>query len=453
MNLKIAAPLLFLLLIIIYLFGAEYLWPPGDILPGVMVKDVSVGGLRQQQAAKKLVSLQERLLDVPVTLTYGNQSWALSLREVGMKIDIDETIKRAAAVGRQGQLFEQLKVRHRVKKEGLIIQPVINIDMELLSNAVKNKAGHLNIPAEDASFFINERDEIVVKPSKNGQSIDMYKLKLKLEHELLVREKITLPVPVKEIIPEYTTSDIGDMGISGLLSSYTTKFDPSLKNRTYNIKVAANALDGLLVVPGEEVSFNQVVGPRSSEAGYKEAGVIINNELVEDLGGGVCQVSTTLYNAVLLADLEVVERKNHSLPVSYVPIGRDATVVYGKVDFKFQNNSGRCLYIKTDVGDGRLTVKIFGDANHKKKVVINSWIEKVLEQEVVYQKDENLLKGQEVIKQEGNKGYIAHTERVIIENGQILRKDKLPASRYNPVDKIIAVGTAEHENSIDLKLQ
>ncbi|MTI80078.1 MAG: vanomycin resistance protein VanB [Firmicutes bacterium] len=452
MTLKSLTPLIAFLLtifIVIYLFGGfEKVWATSDILPGIIINETNIGGQSKQKAEEKLVAMEKKIINTPVIITNGDQSWSLSLNKVGLKVDIGETLRRAMSIGRQGSFVDQLKTRHQIKKNGYILQPIITVDQESLSTEVKRLAKHLNIPAKNASFSIGEDDSVTITPSQNGQRIDIERLKLVLEQELLVRDNVELTIPVKKVKPEFTTQDIKEMGVSGLLSRFTTKFNPDLVNRSYNIRVAANALDGLLVVPGEEVSFNEVVGPRSSEAGYKEAGVIVNNEMVDGLGGGVCQVSTTLYNAVLLANLEVVDRKNHSLPISYVPIGRDATVVYGIVDLKFINNTGRCIYIKTKVKDAQVTIKIYGDVSKKKTVAINSWVEEVLPQEVQYEEDNNLKRGQRIIKQEGSKGYIAHAERLVIKNGEVLKREELPISKYNPVEKVIAIGIAEPETAI-----
>lgn len=449
---KYIAPLLAGLLVLIAVIYAgeevQLISSNDKILPGVMIKDIDIGGLSKQQAVEKILAVQDKMLKIPVTITYQNQAWSLPLKQVGLQIDIENTLHRAINIGREGSFIERWKFRQRVAKEGYVLQPVVKVNKDLLSKVVNNLAGHLNVAPQSATLSIDEHDQVVITPSKSGKRIDVEQLQQNLQKELLVGKHIILPLPVVEIKPEYITANIQDMGITGLLASYTTKFDPQIVNRSYNIRVAANALDGLIITPGEEVSFNEVVGPRSSEAGYKSAGVIVNNELVEGLGGGVCQVSTTLYNAILLAGLEVVDRRNHSLPISYVPIGRDATVVYGVVDFKFQNNSGRCLYLKTEVKSGQLTVKIFGDANKKQKVIVNSWVEQVLEPKIVYEEDDNLKKGQQVVKQEGSKGYIVNAERVVIKNGVIIKNEKLPVSRYNPVDKVIAVGTAEPEPAI-----
>jgi len=235
------------------------------------------------------------------------------------------------------------------------------------------------------------------------------------------------------------------MNVKGLLGSYTTRFDPSMTSRTYNVSVAAKAFDEMLVLPGHEVSFNKVVGPRSSEAGYKNAPVIVNNEFVDGLGGGVCQVSTTLYNAVLLANLDIVKRTCHSLPVSYVPIGRDATVVYDTVDLVFRNNTDSYLYLKTYIGSGQLTVKIYGNTDYKRDVTINTRITQEIEPQIIYETDPNLPLGEEVVKQEGSKGFRVAAERIVKKNGVVEKKEALPSSYYSPVNKIIAVGSMEQE--------
>jgi vancomycin resistance protein YoaR len=419
-----------------------------NILPGVKIKNIDVGGLNKQQASTELIRLQNELLKIPVQLIFNNQTWTLNLEKVGLKINIEKTVNQAMLIGREGPITERWQLYRRISEEGYVLQPYIQLDKDLLTEEVNSLAGHLNKLPQNATLQIDKNDKIAIKPSRNGKRVDIEILLANLQQELLVGTQINLPLPVVEVKPDYTTQDIENMGITGLLASYTTKFNPEITNRSYNIRVAANALDGLIITPGEEVSFNEVVGPRSTETGYKSAGVIENNELVEGIGGGVCQVSTTLYNTVLLAGLEISERRNHSLPINYVPIGRDATVVYGYVDFKFLNNSGRCLYLKTEVKSGQLTVKIFGDIEQKQKIILNQWVEQELDPNTVFEEDSNLKKGQEVIKQEGSKGYIVSVERLFMKNGNVIKRQQLPTSRYNPIDRVIAVGTADHESVI-----
>jgi len=143
------------------------------------------------------------------------------------------------------------------------------------------------------------------------------------------------------------------------MGSYATYFNLSYKSRTENLKLAAEALDNVAVAPGQIFSFNDTVGPRTPERGYREAIIFVNKQEVEGYGGGVCQVSTTLYNAVLAAGLEVVERHRHSLPVTYVPKGRDATVNFGTADFRFKNNTEKTVILHASVVKNKLSVEIF----------------------------------------------------------------------------------------------
>ncbi len=457
-TLKLAALLLIPILVLsaVAYAGGMHISAAGKILEGVSVQGVDIGGLSVDEAINKLKQLERQLMTTPVTISYQDRSISLSLKAVDFRVDKEQTIKNALELNNQGSIIERWQKRRHIAKHGLVMPPVLTVDKDKLAEAVSSFADQINVPPQNATITVDEHDQVLITPSKDGRKVDVDQLCKNLLQELQDKtppDKINLLLPVVTVPPDYTTEEIKEMGITGLLSSYSTKFDPKMTNRAYNIRVAANALDGLLVTPGQEVSFNEVVGPRSSEAGYKSAGVIINNEMVEGLGGGVCQVSSTLYNAVLLADIEVTERSNHSLPVSYVPIGRDATVVYGAVDFKFRNNTGRCLYIKTLVQNGVLTIKIFGDTSHKHKVILESNIEKVLEPKVIYEPDENLKVGQQVVKQAGSKGYVASLKRVVLKDGVIIREDKLPISRYNAVNKIIAVGTAQPKPVITPPMQ
>ena len=301
----------------------------------------------------------------------------------------------------------------------------------------------LGYPPEDASFRITRDDRVEIVPGRKGLQVDVEEAYQQLLDSLgNGQAKPVIRLSLAQVSPRRTTEAITAMGVKGLLSAYTTYFDPTNVGRTYNIRVAAAALDGLLVPPGQEFSFNDVVGPRSSDAGYKNAKVIINAEFVEGIGGGVCQVSSTLYNAILLSNLEILDRTNHSLPVGYVPLGRDATVVYGAIDLKFRNNTESYIYSRSFVQGGQLTFKIYGNTDYKVPVFIRTRITKEIEPKTIYQKDSSLKKGEQVVKQEGARGYQVETERVIGEKNKE-QVETLPPSSYQPINKIIVGGTKE----------
>ena len=414
------------------------------VLPGIEIMGVDLEGLNREQGIQRLTELEKNLRGTRVVLRFQDRRWPLLLDEVGLNLDEEAVINAALSVGRQGSLVRRWQERKELRETGLSISPVIELDRERLAMRVKELTRDITVEPQDAALKINSDDTVSVVPGKDGIGVDINRLEKDIFSFLLNVKRPEVVLFLVPVAPARSTELVESMGVNGVLASYTTSFDPSKISRVYNINVAARALDELMVGPGEEISFNKVVGPRSSEAGYKTAPVIINNEFVDGLGGGVCQVSTTLYNSVLLANLEIVERTNHSLPISYVPVGRDATVVYDAIDFKFRNNTGNYLYIKTYVYSNHITVKICGNTAYKRDVIINSWMgQEETDPRVVYENDPTLPKGEQVVKQEGSKGFKAYAERVVMLNGVVEKREMLPASDYSPLNKIILLGTME----------
>ena len=427
------------------LSGASY---ADKIVQGVKVGPVTLGGLSHNQAREELASLDSLIRKIPVKLKQGERAWQVEAGLLGVSLDSDSTLEKALQVGHRGSFFAQWQEQHRVKNSGLVLKPVIKVDRPTLEKKVAAEVADLIIEPQNAGFMITEDDQVKTVPGRMGQNIDFVLLSKDLAAALtLAQAPAELELHLVSTPPQRSLEDIQAMGINGKISAYSTKFDASQAGRTYNIKVAAAALNGQLIAPGEEFSFNRVVGPRSSEAGYKNANVIINNELVPGLGGGVCQVSSTLYNAVLLANLKVTDRSNHSLPIGYVPIGRDATVSYGAIDFRFVNNSQSYIYLKTIVYGNNLTIKLFGNREKTPKVEVNSWVKDKIEPKIIYEKDPNLASGEQVVKQKGSQGFIAVAERTVWRDGQKIT-ERLPESHYQAVNKIIAIGTGEVRPSV-----
>lgn len=404
---------------------------------------IKMGGLNKAEGTASLVELEKNLRATRVVLRFQERSWPLLLNEVGFDINEEAVMETALQAGRQGSLVQRWQERQQLKNTGVSLQPALLINREKMERRVRELTREITVEPRDASFNILSNETVTVVPGKDGIGVDLDRLEKDIVSVLLSGKKPEVVLTLVPEAPSRSTESVEAMGINGLLARYTTKFDPTKVSRTYNVSVAARAFDDLLIQPGHEVSFNKVVGPRSSEAGYKTAPVIINNEFVDGLGGGVCQVSTTLYNSVLLANLEVVERSNHSLPVSYVPIGQDATVVYDNVDFKFRNNTGSYLYTKALVYGGQITLKFYGNTAYKRDVSVNTWVTQEIETNVVYETDPNLPSGEQVVKQEGAKGFKVSGERIVRLNGMVEKTEKLPSSNYNPVNKVIAVGTMD----------
>lgn len=196
-----------------------------------------------------------------------------------------------------------------------------------------------------------------VFPSENGLD---FKISLEEAKQILQEEKDEYTIPLKILYPNVTTNMIGTEAFPDLLSDFSTKYNASNKNRTTNLILAANKINGTVLMPGETFSYNKIVGERTIEAGYKEAPIYVEGRVEDGLGGGICQITTTLYNAVLYANLEVTERSNHQFIPSYAGASKDATVVYGAIDFKFKNNREYPIKITCSVSNGIANFKIFG---------------------------------------------------------------------------------------------
>lgn len=197
----------------------------------------------------------------------------------------------------------------------------------------------------------------VVHPSENG--ID-FAISLDDAKNLLQEEKDEYVIPLKVLYPSVTTNMIGTEAFPDLLSEFSTKYAASNKNRTTNLILASKKINGTVLMPGETFSYNKVVGARTIAAGYKEAPIYVSGRVEDGIGGGICQITTTLYNAVLYANLDIVERSNHQFVPSYAGPSRDATVVYGAIDFKFKNNRDYPIKITCSVSGGIANFKIWG---------------------------------------------------------------------------------------------
>lgn len=197
----------------------------------------------------------------------------------------------------------------------------------------------------------------VVHPSENGMD---FAISLDDAKNLLQEEKNEYVIPLKVLYPSVTTNMIGTEAFPNLLSEFSTKYAASNKNRTTNLILASKKINGTVLMPGETFSYNKVVGARTIAAGYKEAPIYVSGRVEDGIGGGICQITTTLYNAVLYANLDIVERSNHQFVPSYAGPSRDATVVYGAIDFKFKNNRDYPIKITCSVSGGIANFKIWG---------------------------------------------------------------------------------------------
>lgn len=246
-------------------------------------------------------------------------------------------------------------------------------------------------------------------------------------------------IPLTIVKPEMTVEQLNASMFGDCLGTYTTKYNPGEIGRTKNVTLAAQNINNVVLQSGEVFSYNQTVGERTAARGFAGAKVYSGGEVVDGLGGGICQVSSTLYNAVLYADLEIISRTEHSLPVTYVPLGRDATVAYGAIDFKFKNQYESPVKVTSVIGGGQLTISIYGKKTSDKTVELYTERISTIPFSTVEKPDESIAEGTTKVKQSGSNGAVVNTYKKIIENGTVVSNKMIHTSRYSPINKVVLV--------------
>ncbi len=339
-------------------------------------------------------------------------------------------------------------------KAGVIIQKD-QLKEEIIKsiNNLSDNKNEINIPVENKLPEEIDIDKIANEIKKEPQDAylnknplqvhadqDGIELNLSIEEakNILQGEKEEYILPLKITPAKIKVADLGENAFPNLLSTYTTNYDSSNTNRDNNLKLAAQKLNGAIVSPGEEFSYNKRVGKRTIDAGFKEAKAYAGGKVVLDVGGGICQLSSTLYNATLLANLNVTDRHNHYFKTAYVPEGRDATVSWGAVDFKFKNNRNYPIKIESVAEDGVVTVNIYGiKQDDDPIVVIDSKVTNIIESKTEYQTDLKLEKGTEVVSQNGENGCTSECYKTVLKNGIIVSKTLISKDTYNALPTII----------------
>lgn len=413
-----------------------------DIYNGVKVGDIDVGGLSIDQAEIEINdAFRQRTQQSVLTLVYNNR-WSVTAEEIDLNINADNLAKQAYAVGRKGTIINRLQERYLALIRGYIIPITPSYNKDKLNAILIGIAR--NIDCEPQNSILHYANSVVsILPEVAGKKVDIIKSSSEIANGLNERLPLISTLAVDETQPKVLAHDLRH--INGAIASYSTQFDSFDKNRSENILIAAQYINGVVVKSGEVFSFNTHTGLRLAQYGYKEAPVFINGKLLPDYGGGVCQVSSTLYNAILLADMAVEERTSHFRPPGYVPIGRDATVADNLLDFKFKNTSQSNIYILSEVVNGHVNITILGKRSQNvPEIQIVATNKKVLEPNTIIKQDPKLELGKEVVEEEGQKGFQVTTYRVKYLNGKEIGREYIATDEFLPVDQVIRIGTEAH---------
>lgn len=359
---------IYLSIIIIIAFSTVGIAPADNnkkIHKNITIENISVGKLTKEEA----VNILEKTYPLDnFNITYNNESWTIKPEDIELSFHIEERVDEALNYTRSKSIWNNIK-----RKGKLNINKPYNIKIKATYNEVKLSKQlekiyeKVNVEAVDATFYVEPSGEIKRSESKEGRDVDISKLKDDI-YNMINKKKIKdINLPVLTLYPKTSTKQV--KSINSILGQFSTSFNDST-SRGSNIHVAGESTSDVLLMPGETFSYNKKTGARNWVNGYQSAPIIVGGRVVNGEGGGVCQVSTTIYNAALLSGLTIDEVHNHSLPSRYAPRGRDATVSYGYTDLKFTNPYTHPVYIKNIVGNGAITSKIYGCNLDRERIVI-----------------------------------------------------------------------------------
>lgn len=474
-----------------------------NIISGVTINEIQVQGLSKEEAKNLLEKKIEEKKNNEIKVYVNEEVQAILLSQIELAYDVEKAVEDAFQVGRGKNIFINNFNILKSQILGNNIDLNVTYNDELLNNIVQDIKNKIPNAVIQPSYCI-EGEELIITTGTKGLTIDGNVLKnkiiqtinlnlvedIKIQTFLVEPEDInieqiysevytevqdayytTKPFKVypevkgidfnieeaREILkeqkeeyiikliitqPQKTTSDIGTEAFPDLLSTFSTRYDATNKTRTTNLQVAVNKINGVVVMPGETFSYNKTLGKRTYEAGYRDAAGYAGGKVVQMIGGGICQISSTLYDAVVYANLDIVERHNHAFTTSYVGAGKDATVVYGSLDFRFKNSRNYPIKIVSSLQNGIAKVSIYGIKEETEyDVEIVTTILNYIPYNVIYENDSSLASGTERVTQNGQKGCKSITYKILKLNGKEVSRSVLSTDTYSAMNKYISRGT------------
>lgn len=402
------------------------------VAPKTFVGPVEVGGLAPVEARKKLRVWWESQKQSPIRLTSGQLTGSLpemAPDQLGISVDDEATIAPLPMQEFKDAAAEALGQKPEEPKRFPIVFRSSGSKLDALTKAIREAQ-----PEPRPAAFRFENGVVETTPEATT-------LRLKEEgFQSLVEQAVlgdrTIDLPLEEAPKKIPDDQLASL--SEVMYSFTTHFPVKMATRNNNIRVASSKLNNIILAPGERLSFNDRVGRRTIEAGFEEAGVYKNGKHDKGIGGGICQVSTTLYNASLYSNLKIVSRHNHSMPVAYVPVGRDATVDYGSIDLVIENNYPTPIAISSEYRTGSLTFRIFGKKDPSLRVVVTADKHKSWDRGIKVTQDPSLPKGKSVVVDKGSMGHSIYTYRLVYHDGKLVEKQPLGRSYYAGAPKLIS---------------
>lgn len=447
--------ILSLILISSFSYFAFQNYYKGKVYPGVSVNGVDFGRKSEEQVKKYFTDKNLKASGATFVFNYDSHTATVSAKDIDLGFDQNLLASQAMSIGRSNDPFSNITLIISAYMNGVNLSTAYRFSEEKLSEKLKPTTDAVNKKAIEALFNFEGEKVIEFRPSENGLEVDINKLnqlvlsKAKLVLNNTPHKVILISLPVKTIQPALTTDKVNKMGIRELIGSGTSTFKGSIENRIYNINLASSRLNGILIKPGDTFSFNKTIGDVSSLTGYKQAYVIQNGRTVLGDGGGVCQVSTTFFRAVLNTGLPIVERNQHAYRVAYYEQdsgpGIDAAIYTPNIDLRFKNDTGNHILVQTiiDNEEQRLTFMFYGTSDGRTSELTTPVI---LSQspapEPKYEDDPNLPKGQVKQVDFAAAGANVFFTRTVTRDGKTIISEKI-ASNYRPWQAVFLRGTKE----------
>lgn len=443
----IATVIVFIVVALAGMFGVVHSASGGNkILKNVYIDTVYVGGMTTKEAQKAVDTYVEEAKKVKITLKAGKKTKSLTAEKAGITFDGEQAVKDAYGVGRKGNLISKFFEVCKLKSSKEEINLKTSITKEQAKAILEKNQKKLIVKMKNASLTRKD-GEFQVIDAESGQEI-VYDESIAAIRDKVAewnKKALSIKISVKEEKPEYTAEDLKE--VKDVLGTYTTSYASSSYNRRRNVENGCSKINGTTLYPGETMSVYGTVAPFTAENGYYTAPSYASGKVVETYGGGICQVSTTLYNAVLRSELKVTERLNHSMTVHYVPLAADAAIAGTSKDLKFKNNKKTPIYIEGKAGGGTITFTIYGKEtrDENRTIEFESKTLSVKSPGKVEVQDSTLEEGKTVVKESGTTGYVAELWKVVYVDGKEKERTKVNTSTYRSTPTTIAVGTKKKE--------
>jgi vancomycin resistance protein YoaR len=412
----------------------------GLVYPGVTVDGTDISGMNKEQATEILKKDHgSAISNKKINVTVEGKTYSLDYSKLKPTYDIEATVEEAFAYGKKLSLFGQFNTIKFSKDKAFELK--LDYNDKALSDFISTIEKELNVEAVDAKIDI--KGGFVITPEKDGKKLDKEALKKELLSKIDGKLGEDTNVSASMITAKANVTADELKNINAKISTFGTNYGSiSSAARANNVVMATKSINGTVLMPGETFSFNGAVGERTVARGYQEAGVIVGNKVESGLGGGICQVSSTLYNACLKGNLKITERTHHTFPSAYVPKGQDATVDYGNIDFRFTNSYSYPLYIEGTTGGGYVSFSIYSDKSLAATTcTITNDVYETLQPTTQYVDDATLLAGKTVAETPAHTGYKVKVYKAVYTNGKKISQETITDDCYKVVNAVVKRGT------------